>query len=74
MISGASSPRLCRRDFSSSQLGGKMKIRHRVGKQFFDLNGALEVDLQHHVGALGNAVFNGFARSAVALAMHMGPL
>ena len=53
--------------------GGKDEDEHSIGEQLFDLNGALEVDFQNHISALGNAVFNGFARGAVALAVDVGP-
>ena len=33
----------------------------------------LEIDFQHHVGAVGDAFFNGVARGAVAVAVHMRP-
>ena len=32
--------------------------QHRVGKGLFDLRRTLEINFQHHIRAMGNAVFN----------------
>ena len=50
-----------------------MKISDRVGEDLLDLHGALEVDFQNHVGALGDPLLDGLLGGAVAVAVHMGP-
>src|SRR5450830_1270596 len=54
--------------------GGQDEDQDGIGKRLLDLDRALEVDLQHHVGAFGDALFDGLFRGAIAVAMHMGPL
>src|SRR5882672_10201517 len=44
---------------------------HRVGKGLADLPGALPVDLQHDVEALGARFLDPSSRSAVAVAVHL---
>jgi hypothetical protein len=50
MTSAESSPRRSRRERSSSQLGGRMKISTALAEGLLDLQCALVVDLQNHVG------------------------
>ena len=46
----------------------------RVREELLDLQRALPVDLEQHVVAADDAVFDGAARSAVEVAVHLGPL
>lgn len=73
MTSGGSVPRPVRRRTSSSQLGGSEEHQQRVGHGPADLPGALEVDLQEHRLALGEAFLDGPAGGAVAVPGELGP-
>ncbi len=53
--------------------GRQDEDQHGVGENAFDLDGALKIDLQHHVGPLGDALFDGVFGCAVAVAVHLGP-
>ncbi|KVW99763.1 hypothetical protein ABW22_00005, partial [Thiobacillus denitrificans] len=53
---------------------GENKNQDSIGKNLFDINGALKINFKNDISAMRDPLFNGMARRAVSVAVNMRPL